>query len=696
MPDLPTLLRLDGHDFTLAFRPRNSNVELIHAGARLPDAEDGEALIQACRRGRHESQPDVPVPPTLLPQAGAGYLGSPAVELMRDGALLPSAFVLTQAVQAPGEVRFVFDDPVIGAQITLDWRVGPTGVAICTAGLVNSGAAPLTILALASLALPLPDWARTLINYSGRWAGEMQAERIPLPMGTITSDSRGGRPGFGGGNWVWLEGPGVTEKAGAVLAAHLAWSGDHVTRIERNADGDAILLMGVRLEPGEIVLKPGERYDAPAALFRIGMQGRASASQAFHAQLPPSAGPRKVHLNSWEALAFDMDLPRLKALASDAAAIGVERFVLDDGWFAGRRNDRTSLGDWRADPGLFPDGLGPLIAHVHEQGMDFGLWVEPEMVSPDSDLYRAHPDWCLHVAGGNRPTQRHQLVLDLTRPEVEDHLFGVLDSLLWEHAIAYLKWDHNRDLFPQAGRGHRQTLALYRLLDRVRAAHPRVEIETCASGGGRVDFAILERCTRFWASDNNDAIERLRINQAWFRFLPLRATGNHVGPSPNPITGRRLDMDFRAKVAMFGHMGVEADPGAMPDEDRAVLARHIALYKDWRQVLHEGRLSEIICDAAGIYGWFAWDQHNGLALAASTLFGADFNAPPVRLTGLDPARSYRVRLLEPWPDKAARYLPAPDLWREGIVLSGQALAEVGLALPLTHPETAWLIAVEAL
>lgn len=696
MPDIPTLLRLDGDDFTLAFRPRNGNIELIHAGARLPDAEDGAALIQACRRGRHESQPDVPVPPTLLPKAGAGYLGSPAVELMRGGALLPTAFVLTQAEQAPGKICFRFDDLAIGAEITLNWRIAASGVGICTASVVNSGADPLTVLALASLALPLPDWARTLVRFSGRWAGEMESERITLPMGTVTAESRGGRPGFGGGNWVWLEAPGVTDEAGGVLAAHLAWSGDHATRIERNADGAAILLMGARLEPGEVRLRPGERYDTPAALFRIARNGRASASQAFHAQVPPSPGPRKVHLNSWEALAFDMDLPRLKALADDAAAIGVERFVMDDGWFAGRRNDRISLGDWRADPALFPEGLGPLVAHVNGLGMDFGLWVEPEMVSPDGDLYRAQPDWCLHVPEGDRPTQRHQLVLDLTRPEVEDHLFGTVDSLLREHAIAYLKWDHNRDLFPLAGRGHEQTRALYRLLDRILAAHPQVEIETCASGGGRVDFAVLERCTRFWASDNNDAIERLRINQGWFRFLPLRVTGNHVGPSPNPITGRRLDMDFRAKVALFGHMGVEADPRAMPDDDRAVLATHITLYKEWRKVLHHGRLSEVICEAPGVYGWFAWDEHKGLALAASTLFGSDFNAPPVRLAGLDPTRPHRVRLLEPWPAKAGHYLPAPDLWRKGIVLSGQALAQIGLALPLTHPGTAWLIAVEAL
>ncbi|HEV2568637.1 alpha-galactosidase [Sphingomonas sp.] len=694
MPD-PTFLRLDRGDTSLAFHLRDGGVELLYAGPSLPGHEDGDALIQARRRGHHESQPDRPVAPSLLPQAGTGYLGKPSVALMRGERLTVAGLSLLRVHRDQYGATFTFADAAAGVDVVLTWRIAASGLTVSSARLTNLGQEPLVVLGLASLTLPLPDWARTLVRYSGRWAGEMQAERLALPAGAVEMASRGGRPGFGGGQWVWLESTGATEEAGRVVAAHLAWSGDHETRIERDAEGEAVLSMAARLEPGEVVLQPGESFATPDALFRITDKGRAAASQAFHAQLPPSPGPRKVHLNSWEALGFDMDVPRLTALADDAAALGVERFVVDDGWFAGRADDRSGLGDWRPDPVRFPEGLQPIVDHVRARSMDFGLWVEPEMVSPDSDLYRAHPDWCLHVAG-ERPMQRHQLVLDMTRTDVTAHLFDVIDRLLSDHPIAYLKWDHNRDLFPLAGKGHAQTRGLYSLLDRLRAAHPGVEIETCASGGGRVDFAMLSRCQRYWASDNNDAIERLRINRGWFRFLPLRVTGNHVGPSPNPVTGRRLDMSFRAKVAMFGHMGVEAEPAAMSQQDRAHLAAHIALYKEWRPVLHEGRLSEIVCEAPGIFGWFAWRGDLGLALAAQTQFNRDFNARPVRLTGLDPRRQHRVRLTEPWPAKASRYLPAPDLWREGIVLTGTALAEIGLALPLTHPETAWLIAVEAL
>jgi alpha-galactosidase len=693
--DLPPVIRLDRGEITLIFDLRRGQPELGYCGGSLPLAEDALAICDAQRRGPHESQPDEPVPASIFPQSGGGYPGGAAIEIVVDGMAASTDLRLTDVqVEAHG-VGFTLQDARIRADVR--WTITPSGMVESTTCVTNAGCVPLTLVSLASLALPLPRWATELTRFSGRWAGEMHEERLALPHGQIGGASLGGRPGFAGSNWVRLEAPGASEAHGRAIAAHLAWSGDHVTSIERSAEGDAMLLMSARLEPGEIVLAPGGSFAAPRGVFTVSDHGRSGLRRAFHREVAahaPATGPRKVHLNSWEALGFDLSLPALKRLADDAGALGVERFVLDDGWFEGRRNGTSSLGDWTPDRTLFPDGLTPLIDHVHHLGMDFGLWVEPEMISPDSALYRAHPDWCLHVEGMRRVTQRRQLVLDLTQTEVSEHLFAAIDALLRENAIAYLKWDHNRDLFPTGGKSHAQTLALYALLDRLRAAHPGVEIESCASGGGRVDLEILRRCGRYWASDNNDAIERLRINRGWFQFLPLSVTGNHVGPSPNPITGRRLAMDFRAKVAMFGHMGVEADPAAMNERERATLGEHIALYKDWRSVLHAGALSEIACADPAVFGWLALHGREGLALAANTGFGADYNAPPVRLVGLARHAFYRVRLLEPWPRRSARYLPQPEQWRDGLVLSGAALAEIGLALPLTLPETAWLIALE--
>lgn len=519
------------------------------------------------------------------------------------------------------------------------------------------------------------------------------ANRVCAPL-------RRGKPGFGGGNWLLLH----ADRGEEVLGVHLASSGDHDTRIEcdnaGSADGRAMLQMGEAFPDGGKFVEPQGAFGGPPVLFALG-QDRSELANTFHRHARghvlrgrPNWGPRKLHLNSWEALAFDLSESGLIALAESAAELGVERFVLDDGWFGGRRNDQTSLGDWFVSSDVFPQGLEPLIQRVHALGMDFGLWVEPEMVSPESDLYRAHPDWCLHLEGRDRPTMRGQLALDLTRQEVCDYLFERLDALLRDHAIAYLKWDHNRDLFPSGARQSGQVNGFYRLLDRLRSAHPAVEIESCSSGGGRIDFSVLSRVQRVWPSDNNDPIERVRIMRAWSQFLPLEVLGNHVGPSPNPITGRRTDMDFRAKIALFGHMGVEADPGAMSEAERAVLSSHIAHYKQWREVLHSGELHFLDHPDPAVHAQIVVSNTSALAVAAQTGFSGEFDAAPVRLKGLDPKATYRVTLPLPWPEKAALYLPNKRGWRDGFMLSGRALMTQGLALPLTHPETAWLIALE--
>lgn len=695
----PDYARIDGSALTLVFAcERGGAVRLMHAGARLPADEDLTALDAATTRARHESQPDVPPTAGLLPEAKGGLLASPAILVRRGGRQLATDLRCTDWQASGSAIILTLRDETAGIATQLHWQIGAGDVVRCHTALTNLGAAPLEIEHLASLALPVPRRFAELTSYAGRWAGEMQESRRAIAPDGLRRQSRGGKPGFDGGNWLLLHG--ADEEC---LAAHLAWSGDFATHLECDtsgaSDSAAVLQLAASWQPGEVMLAPGEAFETPEAAFTIAAD-RSALGQAFHACLRTEILPararwpeRKVHLNSWEALGFNLSEPALMALADNAASLGIERFVLDDGWFAGRRDDTTSLGDWWPSPDVFPNGLAPLIARVHALAMDFGLWVEPEMVSPESDLYRAHPDWCLHLEGRARPTMRGQLALDMGRAEVRDYLFGALDALLRANAIAYLKWDHNRDLFPPAPG---QTQGFYALLDALRAAHPHVEIESCASGGGRIDMGVLARVTRVWPSDNNDAIERLRIIPAWSQFLPLEVLGSHVGPSPNPITGRRAAMDFRAKVAIFGHMGVEADPARMSEEDRACLAAHIALYKAWRGLLHRGALWRLAHPDPHVAAMMVTHQGKALALAAQTAFSPVFDAAPLRLAGLDPAARYRVTLPEPWPEKARRYLANPEAWRSGITLSGTALMGQGLALPLTHPETAWLIALERL
>lgn len=703
MTKLPSFVHLRSVGLSVVIDLRGPLPALAWLGEALDAREDIAALVSSGERGRHESQPDTPALPVLVPLGTDGHAGLPAVMLRRDGEPLGLFPVLSDVTAHEHAADILLADAAAGVVIGLHWRLEASGVLAARMSVHNTGGSPLEITRLASLALPLPAHLTQVTRYSGRWAAEMREHTLALPRGMLGAQSSGGRPGFGGGQWIRVEEERTTGMHGRALGAHLAWSGDHELLLERDNEGNALLMLSARLDAGELRAAAGETCLTPETLVALSTSGREGLRHIFHTHLTravlpmdPLRSPRKVHLNTWEAVGFHITPEALRRLVDDAAALGVERFVLDDGWFLGRRDDTTSLGDWLPDPAIFPRGLQPLIAQVHAAGMDFGLWVEPEMVSPDSELLRAHPDWCIALEGRSQPTQRQQLVLDLTRPAVCDHLFARLDTLLRENAIAYLKWDHNRELFPRAGRGHAQVVALYALLDRLRSAHPHLEIESCASGGARVDMGILRRAARIWASDDNDPVERLRINRGWFQFLPPAVTGNHVGPSPNPVTGRRTDMDFRAKVAMFGHMGVEADPARMPEDERRCLAAHIALYKQWREVLHGGRLFAIETGSAALHGWFAWDGVRGLALLAQTELADDYAVPPVRLPGLDASARYRVYLPEPWPRKAARYLAHAPRWRDGITLGGRVIMERGLALPLVHPETAWLVAVEVL
>ncbi len=700
-------LRLDGNALTLVFAleaggPKHGAADCIYLGARLPDDEDLAMLAAVSARGRHESQPDVPPVPGLLPERKGGWSGMPTVRLSERGehscTERATDFRLVAWEQYPTDLTLNFYDALLDLEIEQRWWIGEAGMVCTNATICNPEERKFVLDRLSALFLPVPSRFTRLTSFSGRWAGEMREVRRTIAPDGFARTSTAGKPGFGGGNWLILEDP----NSGEALGAHLAWSGDYDTRIDADmvgsADGRAVLQMGAAWGGGDVDLSLALGYTTPTAMFTLAPD-RSTLAQRFHHDaraltLPNRKDwtPRKVHLNSWEALGFGLSELALIALAEDAASLGIERFVLDDGWFGGRRDDTSSLGDWTVSSEVFPNGLAPLIDRVHALGMDFGLWVEPEMVSPDSHLYRAHPDWCLHGEGRKeRPTMRGQLALNLARPEVVDHLFAVLDTLLREYRIAYLKWDHNRDLFPSAAG---QTEGFYRLLDRLRAAHPHVEIESCSSGGGRIDFGVLARTHRVWPSDNNDAIERLRIIPAWSQFLPLEVLGSHVGPSPNPITGRRLSMDFRAKVAMFGHMGVEADPARMSDKERATLTAHIAGYKAWRDVLHNGALWRLEHSDPAVTGMMVTHENKALALAAQTAFSPVFDAAPVRLAGLEPQARYRVTLPEPWPPKARHYLANPDQWRDGLTLSGAALMTQGLALPLTHPETAWLIALE--
>jgi alpha-galactosidase len=493
-----------------------------------------------------------------------------------------------------------------------------------------------------------------------------------------------------------------------VWAVHVGWSGNHISYAERWPLGEAVLGAGELLLPGEVVLGPGEEYATPwmyAAYSSDGLDGIANSFHRYLRARPSHPGPdrpRPVVFNTWEAVYFDHDPDRLRDLAEAAVAIGVERFVLDDGWFRHRRDDTAGLGDWYVDETVWPEGLGLLIGHVRSLGMEFGLWVEPEMVNPDSDLYRAHPDWILEVSGRLPLGRRHQQVLDLANPAAYDYVRSRLDALLSEYDIGFLKWDHNRDLV-DAGHlerpgVHAQTLAVYRLLDELRSAHPGVEIESCSSGGARVDLGILERTDRVWPSDCNDALERQTIQRWTGLFVPPELVGSHIGPPQAHTTGRVQGLSFRATTALFGHAGIEWDITAASPEEIATLVSWTTFYKQQRRLLHTGQVihADHPDPAVAVHGVIANDRVEAL-YAYVQLATSEFAVPvPARLPGLDPTQSYRVAPIHPaGPPLTIQHLPPPWYAAGEVTLPGGVLGLVGLTMPALGPEQALLLQVTA-
>ena len=406
------------------------------------------------------------------------------------------------------------------------------------------------------------------------------------------------------------------------------------------------------------------------------------------------------------AVYFNHDLGLLKELATRAARIGVERFVLDDGWFHLRRNDAAGLGDWWVDPVVWPHGLGPLIEHVRGLGMEFGLWFEPEMVNRDSDLYRAHPDWIL-AAGPREPLlERDQLVLDLTRDEVRNHLFDQISAVLSDNRIGYVKWDHNRELL-EAGSGltsgapavHQQTLGFYRLLDDLRERHPGVQWETCASGGGRIDLGVLERAERVWTSDMTDALARQSIQRWTGQLVPPERLGAHVSAPTSHQTHRAFSLDFRAATALFGAFGIEWDITRATEDDLDRLQEWVSLFQRFRPLLHTGRVIRVDPSdpAVQINGVIAADRGEALIAHVQLAESAHNRGVAVRLPGLEPERRYTARWVGPVDSERISYAPNvhPDGPARGAAIPGSVLATHGIWIPRRRAETILLMHLQA-
>ena len=710
-PETGNIVVLSSNYLSMVIDLATSTPTILHWGS--PIAGDPSELRAAIDRPIAHGMLDVVAPLSVVPEHGSGHHGRPGLEgRRRSGTGWAPRFEPshhTIANDATGTtLRATSIDVHEALELSVTVEVRTSGVARVKSVLTNNGSDDYELDALRTL-FPTPSRARETLTFSGRWTKEFTPIRQVLETGLLSVENRSGRTSNNRTPIAFVGTCGFTNERGEVWGAHLEWSGNSRVCIEAQTDRRRSLQLEELLLPGEVVLGPGATYETPWVVAAHSTAGTNGLTASFHRELRSRPNHpktnRPITLNIWEAVYFDHDLDRLLALANRASAIGVERFVVDDGWFHLRRNDKAGLGDWWVDPSAWPNGLGPIADHVVGLGMEFGLWFEPEMVNPDSDLYRAHPEWVLVDQRYKPILGRDQLLLDLGRVEVREYLFEKIDALLSQYPISYIKWDMNREIVHGSSNGragvHAQTRGVYDLLGRLRHAHPGVEIESCSSGGARIDFAILEWTSRFWASDCNDPLERQRIQNGFSHIFPPELMGSHIGPPMSHTTARTHRLAMRASTAFFGHLGIEWNVLECTDEEVRTLTNVLKLHKQHRSLLHSGTVVRLDQATPNVlaHGVISADRTEALLSVTQMDSTESLAMDPLTVAGLLPTTNYRVEIMELVDAPFGSARRQPQWVRDGgLVMSGSLLAEIGFQPPIIHPESAvlfHLIAVQS-
>ena len=555
-------------------------------------------------------------------------------------------------------------------EVHLYYRVfAPAGILQRWSRIVNRTDQAITLESAQSAAWSLPQGEGYGWHYmTGHWGAEWQLHSEPLHTGTHVIESRRGSTSHQANPWFAIDRPQqTTEESGPVWFGALGWSGSWRITVEQTAMQQLRVTGGFNPFDFGYRLNPGEELETPPFYGGFTNGGMGEASRLLHRFerqfiLPggEKAPVRPVLYNSWEATEFDVSEAGQLALAEKAGKLGVERFVIDDGWFGQRKDDHAGLGDWYVNPEKFPHGLKPVIDRVHALGMDFGIWVEPEMVNPDSDLYRKHPEWAMNFPGRPRTEARHQLLLNLAREDVKEYVFQWLDQLVTNNEIAFLKWDYNRnwsepgwDAVPAADQ-KKITVAyvhnLYDILDRLRAKHPKLEIESCSGGGGRVDLGILRRTDEVWPSDNTDALDRLTLQDGFTHAYSPGIMMAWVTDVPNGMNGRSVPLKFRFLVAMNGSLGVGGNLNKWTPEEMQAATGFVAYYKRVRSTVQRGALYRLMAPEGSEFSANEYVSTDGrqavlFAFLHSQRFGTPF--PTIFLRGLAEDAVYHVQAIDP-------------------------------------------------
>lgn len=582
------------------------------------------------------------------------YAGKPAVEGQ------PATYATEDEADT---LEILCLDEISGAEVTLFYTVFRNLGAITRHAVVrNASQRPMELQRALSTCVDFHD-ARGMdvAHLYGNWARERSFERLPLMHGTQAVASKRGCSSHAHNPFIALLSHDATETHGDAYGFNLVYTGNFLASAEMDSHGGARVLMGINPDGFNWHLEPGEHFCTPECVMVYSNEGLGGMSRTFHrlyrnnlCRGPWKHKKRPILVNNWEATYFEFDEEKLYNIAKTASELGIEMLVMDDGWFGKRNNDLCALGDWFVNEDKLHGGLGALTERINALGMKFGIWFEPEMVSPDSDLFRAHPDWVIRTANRNMSTGRHQYVLDMGRSDVRDYLFGCMKNILDNANIAYIKWDFNRSLsevgstvlapIRQREAAHRYVLGLYELLERLLTAYPDLLLEGCAGGGGRFDPAWLYYAPQIWTSDDSDAIERLDIQYGTSMCYPVSTMGAHVSVCPNHQIGRTTPLETRSAVAMAGTFGYELDLTKLSDEEKEAVKRQCADYHKYYDVIHYGDLYRLISPWENNRTRSAWcfvSEDKREALATYVVIRAGIKERYYfRLDGLDPNLRY--------------------------------------------------------
>lgn len=667
-----------------------NEIQNVYWGGRLLRDQD----ISAAQSQPEHASFDSPETMTNIEYPGWGgrQYSEPCLKVTREDGVrdLVLKYISHQVGEDTLEIRL--KDLQHDVFVNLTYRVFPGTDLIRKQAEIRNGTPQSIVVESAQSGVwyvPAGDGYR-LSYLTGRWAGETQLIREEIHQGKKVLESRRGNTSHQLNPWFAIDELGrADEEHGRVWFGALGWSGNWKLTVEQTPGRQVRVVGGYNDFDFGYLLKPGERLQTPPFYGGFTDQGFGEASRLLHRFerqeiLPnrPTSRVRPVLYNSWEATLFNVSEAGQKELAEKAAKIGVELFVMDDGWFGQRNDDKAGLGDWTVNPQKFPNGLKPLISYVNSLGMDFGLWVEPEMVNPNSDLYRQHPDWVINFPGRPRSEGRNQLVLNMARDDVREHIFSVLDRLLSENNINFIKWDMNRHFsepgWPEVPGAEQKKLwvkyvtNVYEIIDRLRAKHPDLEIESCSGGGGRVDLGILTRVDQVWTSDNTEAFDRLRIQEGFsFAYAP-KVMMDWVTDVPN-MNGRTTPLKYRFLVAMQGSLGIGSNLNRWSEEDVQLAKGMIDYYKSVRKTVQEGRLYRLFSPREGSLTANQYVSEDGKQAALfAFLHSQQFlrPSPTIYFRGLDERALYRVRAID---DK---------LVEKQEILSGSFLMHHGLNLRL--------------